>query len=144
METIGQSEKLRGATAHEEQNSDPGEEQNASSPQETNEQETAAEEEPASPSTPDSSTHEAAEADTTNEAGTSEAAATPRKKRRKKANAEEPFDEKSASPRPSYWPIVLAFSLCVMFLGVAWHPIMIAVGVVLVITSFIGWSLERR
>jgi len=138
METIGQSETLRGATAHEEQNSDPGEEQTVSSPQEKNEQ--AEEVETSSASAGDSSAPEAIDAEA---AGTSEAAATPRKRRKKKAEAEV-FDEKAASPRPSYWPIVLAFSLCVMFLGVAWHPIMMGIGVILVITSLIAWSLERR
>jgi Flp pilus assembly protein TadB len=140
METIGQSEKLRGATAHEEYNSGPGEEQNASSPQEKNERDTAEEVEDSSASAADSSAPEAAKAD---EATSSEAAATPRKRRKKKAEAA-PFDENAASPRPSYWPIVLAFSLCVMFLGVAWHPIMMGIGAVLVITSLIAWSLERR
>lgn len=131
METTGQSEKLREAAALEEHNSDPGEEQSSSQ-----EQETAPEEEA-------TSAPEATKADTTSEAGSAEAAAPRRKKRRKKAEAE-PFDEKSASPRPSYWPIVLAFSLCVMFLGVAWHPVMMGIGVILVVISLIAWSLERR
>ena len=118
MKTTGQSEKLRGATAQEEQRSDAGEEQTAPSPveEEQKEQETPAEAE--SPSADVSSESETAKAE---DASAPTASATPRKKRKKKV--EEPFDEKAASPRPSYWPIVLAFSLCVMFLGVAWHPI---------------------
>jgi Flp pilus assembly protein TadB len=130
MKTTGQSEKLRGATAQEEQQSDPGEEQKA--------QETSATAE--SPSADVASESETAKAE---EASAPEASATPRKKRTKK-KVEEPFDEKAASPRPSYWPIVLAFSLCVMFLGVAWHPIMMGIGVLMVVTALIGWSLERR
>jgi hypothetical protein len=139
MKTTGQSEKLRGATAQEEQRSDAGEEQITPSPveEEQKEQETPVEAE--SPSADVSSESETAKAE---DASAPEAGATPRKKRKKKV--EEPFDEKAASPRPSYWPIVLAFSLCVMFLGVAWHPIMMGIGVVMVITSLIGWSLERR
>ena len=140
MKTTGQSEKLRGATAQEEQRSDAGEEQITPSPEEEGQKEQETPVEAESSSADVSSESETAKAE---EASAPEASATPRKKRTKK-KAEEPFDEKAASPRPSYWPIVLAFSLCVMFLGVAWHPIMMGIGVVMVITSLIGWSLERR
>jgi cobalamin biosynthesis Mg chelatase CobN len=140
MKTTGQSEKLRGATAQEEQRSDAEEEQTTPSPEveEQKEQETPSEAE--NPSTDVSSEPETAKAE---DAIAPEASVAPRKKRAKK-KAEEPFDEKAASPRPSYWPIVLAFSLCVMSLGVAWHPVMMGIGVVMVITSLIAWSLERR
>jgi len=140
MKTTGQSEKLRGATAQEEQQSNPGEEQTTPSPAEEEQKELETPATAESPSADVSSESETAKAE---ETSAPEASATPRKKRTKK-KVEEPFDEKAVSPRASYWPIVLAFSLCVMFLGVAWHPIMMGIGVVMVITSLIGWSLERR
>ena len=48
------------------------------------------------------------------------------------------------SPKPSYWPLALTLSVCVLFMGIIIHPIMIGVGVLLVIVSLIGWMLERR
>ncbi len=47
-------------------------------------------------------------------------------------------------PRPSIWPLALAVSVAVMLGGFAMNPIILGVGVILVITSIIGWNLERR
>jgi len=47
-------------------------------------------------------------------------------------------------PEPSYWPIVLAFSLLLISIGILSTLIVSAVGVVLLLVSFLGWSLENR
>ncbi len=45
-------------------------------------------------------------------------------------------------PSPSYWPIVLAFSLPVMGYGVIFNRFLIPVGAVILLLSIFGWSLE--
>lgn len=52
--------------------------------------------------------------------------------------------ERNLAPRPSFWPIGLALALVVAFIGVMINPIILAVGVVLVIASIIGWMLEKH
>ena len=66
----------------------------------------------------------------------------PQKKRKKRKAKWVSVDE--VLPKPSYWPLALTVSLCVLLMGVMIHPIVIAVGAVLVIISIIGWILERR
>ncbi len=48
------------------------------------------------------------------------------------------------SPRPSYWPILLAFAIVVFLYGAVGNDYIMYGGVVLVIVGVIGWSLERR
>lgn len=51
----------------------------------------------------------------------------------------------AASPRPSFWPIVLALSLVVFLLGaIGSSPILLGAGIVLIVICAIGWSLEHR
>lgn len=134
MKTTGQSEEVRDSLAQEEQNPDAGEEQSAPLPDEQNEQATTEEETSSSPA-------EAAEAGNANAAEVPEEPATPRKKRtRKKA---EQVDVQKLAPRHSYWPIALAFSLIVAFIGLADSPIVLGIGVLMIIVSVIGWGLER-
>lgn len=64
------------------------------------------------------------------------------KRRRVKKVA--PPDEERLMPRPSIWPLALTFSLSVMFLGLAYNPLVLGIGSLLVIGSIIGWGLERR
>jgi hypothetical protein len=52
--------------------------------------------------------------------------------------------EAELMPRPSIWPLLLAFSIAVMLGGFAFNLIILGVGVIMVIASIIGWSLERR
>ena len=52
--------------------------------------------------------------------------------------------EKKLSPRPSFWPLVLALTLVVAFVGVMVSPILLGAGVVLTIGAIIGWMLERH
>lgn len=53
-------------------------------------------------------------------------------------------DEAAISPRPSYWPLVLALALVVLFMGVILNAILLGVGVVLVAIAIFGWSFEHR
>jgi cytochrome c oxidase subunit IV len=52
--------------------------------------------------------------------------------------------EQRLAPKPSLWPIGLALALVIAFIGVMINPIILAVGVVLVIASIIGWMLEKH
>jgi Cytochrome c oxidase subunit IV len=52
--------------------------------------------------------------------------------------------EEELMPRPSLWPLVLALSVAVALGGFAFNLIILGVGVIMVIVSVIGWSLERR
>jgi hypothetical protein len=63
------------------------------------------------------------------------------KKRVKKVRQ---ITEEELMPRPSIWPLILAFSTAVMLGGFAFNLIILGVGVIMVIVSVIGWNLERR
>jgi hypothetical protein len=52
--------------------------------------------------------------------------------------------EEELMPRPSLWPLVLALSIAVALGGFAFNLIILGVGVIMVIVSIIGWSLESR
>lgn len=52
--------------------------------------------------------------------------------------------EAELMPRPSFWPMALAFSIAVALGGFAFNLIILGVGVIMVIVSVIGWNLERR
>ncbi len=45
-------------------------------------------------------------------------------------------------PSPSYWPILLAFSLPVMAYGIIFNLLLIPVGAAIALGSMFGWSLE--
>ncbi len=45
-------------------------------------------------------------------------------------------------PSPSYWPIVLAFSLPIIGYGVIYTPLLIAAGAAIAILALFGWALE--
>ncbi len=68
-------------------------------------------------------------------------AAQPRKRRMRKLSEAELT---AISPRPSYWPILLAFAIVVFLYGAVGNDYIMYGGVVLVIVGVIGWSLERR
>lgn len=69
-------------------------------------------------------------------------AATPGKKRARKRGRWVSAEE--VMPRPSYWPIALAFALIVLLLGVMLHPLVIALGTLLTLGALVGWIFERR
>lgn len=74
-------------------------------------------------------------------AGDAAAPTAPRKKRVKKA---QPVNEEEISPRHSFWPLVLAFSLAVVLLGAVTNFIILGIGAVLMLAAIIGWITERR
>lgn len=47
-------------------------------------------------------------------------------------------------PAPSYWPIALAFSLVLISIGVVSTFVISIVGVVGLLISIAGWTLENR
>lgn len=63
-------------------------------------------------------------------------------KRRPKVPLE--VQEKKLSPRPSFWPIVLALTLVIAFIGVMVNPILLGVGAFLTVVAIIGWILEKH
>jgi hypothetical protein len=79
--------------------------------------------------------------DVANDAATDETPVLRSKKRVKKVRQ---VTEEELMPRPSLWPLVLALSVAVALGGFAFNLIILGVGVIMVIVSIIGWSLERR
>ena len=69
---------------------------------------------------------------------------TPVRKKRRKRYREVLVDASEVMPRPSIWPLVLAFSIAVLLFGLIWNAIILFIGVALIIVSIIGWSLEKR
>jgi hypothetical protein len=67
---------------------------------------------------------------------------TPQKKRSKRKGKW--VSVEAISPKPSYWPLALTVSICVLLMGIIIHPIVIGVGALLVIVCIMGWMLERR
>ena len=69
---------------------------------------------------------------------------TPVRKKRRKRYREVLVDASEVMPRPSIWPLFLAFSIAVLLFGLIWNAIILFIGVALIIVSIIGWSLEKR
>jgi hypothetical protein len=79
--------------------------------------------------------------DVADAAGPDKTPVRPGKKRVKKVRQ---VTEEELMSRPSLWPIALALSVAVALGGFAFNLIILGVGVIMVIVSVIGWSLERR
>ena len=47
-------------------------------------------------------------------------------------------------PSPSFWPIVLAFGLALIAIGVVFNMIISIVGVIFLLAAIAGWTLENR
>lgn len=47
-------------------------------------------------------------------------------------------------PKPSIWPLALAFSIAVMLFSVLAGPVVTVIGAILLVASALGWILERR
>ncbi len=52
--------------------------------------------------------------------------------------------EQAIAPQQSIWPFALACALGVLLIGFIIHPIILAIGLLLVAIAIIGWGLERR
>ncbi|HEY0757119.1 MAG TPA: hypothetical protein VGD98_24410 [Ktedonobacteraceae bacterium] len=63
---------------------------------------------------------------------------------RKRQKAPLEVMESKLTPRPSVWPIVLALTLVVAFIGVMTSPIILAGGTFLTVAAIIGWMLEKH
>ncbi len=74
--------------------------------------------------------------------GPAGATTTPAKKRIKRKTRLVNVEE--ISPRPSYWPLALAFSLAIVLFGIIAGPVVVVVGIILALVSVGGWILERR
>ncbi len=66
------------------------------------------------------------------------------KKRKKRKFRERLVYESEISPRPSTWPIALAFSIAVLLFGLVYNLYFLVAGVILVIVCVMGWVLERQ
>jgi hypothetical protein len=75
---------------------------------------------------------------------TTTSAETPVRSGKKRVKKARQVTEEELMPRPSLWPLVLALSVAVALGGFAFNLILLGVGVIMVIVSIIGWSLERR
>lgn len=69
---------------------------------------------------------------------------TPVQRGKKRVKKVPQVTEAELMPRPSLWPLVLSISVAVALGGFAFNLIILGVGVIMVIVSVIGWSLERR
>jgi len=47
-------------------------------------------------------------------------------------------------PPPSYWPIALAFGMTLIGVGVVSNIIVSIVGVIVMVVSIAGWTMENR
>jgi hypothetical protein len=74
-----------------------------------------------------------------------EAPAVPPKKGKKRgAKRYITVNEADISPRPSFWPISLAFAVLVFLYGAIGNPYIMAGGAILLVVCVVGWGLERR
>ena len=75
------------------------------------------------------------------QASTDAAPATVKKRGKRKTRL---VNVEEISPRPSYWPLALAFSLAIVLFGVIAGLLFVVIGVLLALVSVGGWVLERR
>jgi uncharacterized membrane protein len=47
-------------------------------------------------------------------------------------------------PSPSYWPIVLAFGLTLIAIGVIFGTLISLLGVIVLLAAIAGWTRENR
>ena len=65
----------------------------------------------------------------------------PRKKRRFR---ERIVYESEISPKPSIWPLALAFSVALLLFGLIYNVYFLVIGAILVIVCIIGWVSEHQ
>ena len=66
------------------------------------------------------------------------------KKRKKRRFRERLVYESEISPKPSIWPLALAFAISLLLFGLIYNVYFLVIGTVLVIVCVMGWVLERR
>jgi hypothetical protein len=47
-------------------------------------------------------------------------------------------------PRPSYWPIVMAFGFFLLAIGIIYSLLISAAGILIVLVAMIAWVIENR
>jgi cytochrome c oxidase subunit 1 len=47
-------------------------------------------------------------------------------------------------PQPSFWPLVLAFSIMLIAIGILSTLIISAIGIILLLVAIFGWTFENR
>lgn len=120
-----------GITASDEESSSEG-----GTPEEENQQTENGQEEVM----PDAAVEDNAEASSSEDDSSTTA---PKAKRRRK-KVFQPAELEAMSPRPSLWPLILAFSVAVLLAGAISSHIVMGIGFVLILGSIIGWLRERR
>jgi hypothetical protein len=63
---------------------------------------------------------------------------------RKKKELTPEEKERAIRASRSPWPFLLAVAVFVALTGVVTHPIVLAIGAVLMVVAIVGWGLERR
>ena len=53
-------------------------------------------------------------------------------------------DAAEVIPKPSFWPLVVAFALAISIFGIIANIVVLIVGLVLLVAALLGWALERR
>ena len=66
------------------------------------------------------------------------------KKRKKRKFRERLVYESEISPKPSVWPLALAFSVALLLFGLIYNVYFLIIGTILVIVCITGWAVERR
>ncbi len=66
------------------------------------------------------------------------------KKRKKRRFRERLVYESEISPKPSIWPLALAFAISLLLFGLIYNVYFLVIGTVLVIICVMGWILERQ
>ncbi len=66
------------------------------------------------------------------------------KKRKKRKFRERLVYESEISPKPSIWPLALAFAVSLLLFGLIYNVYFLVIGTVLVIVCAMGWVLERQ
>ena len=66
------------------------------------------------------------------------------KKRKKRKFRERLVYESEISPKPSVWPLALAFSVALLLFGLIYNVYFLVIGTILVIVCVMGWVLERQ
>ncbi len=66
------------------------------------------------------------------------------KKRKKRRFRERLVYESEISPKPSIWPLALAFSVALLLFGLIYNVYFLVIGIILVIVCTTGWVLENQ
>ena len=66
------------------------------------------------------------------------------KKHKKRKFRERLVYESEISPKPSMWPLALAFAVSLLLFGLIYNVYFLVIGTVLVIVCAMGWVLERQ